>query len=267
MMLPYFYTGADTARVNVAIDLPGKDIKFEKVKGKLHAELNVLGIVYRPNAAVAARFSDTVKIDFEDKKEVDKFAEKFYHYENQFDVASGEYSFKLAVNSGGDAYAKMESPLKIDPYDGKMFMVSGLAMSNNFHKVADIEASMDAALLEGRAPLVALAYQFDPSGQNKFKASENVAVYLEVYDPKMTDEKPPGLMVQMKILDRAGAGAPKLDSGSVDANNFIKKGNPMVPVGLKVPLSGLPAGAYRLELTAMDTAGRAMVRSADFDIQ
>ena len=50
--------------------MPASDIKFDKVKGKFHAELNVLGIAYRPNANVAARFSDTVKLDFEDKKEV-----------------------------------------------------------------------------------------------------------------------------------------------------------------------------------------------------
>src|SRR6185369_9191678 len=158
MAVPYFYTSADTARVNVAIELPAKDIKFEKVKGKMHSEFNVLGIVYRQNANVAARFSDTVKLDFEDKKEIEKFAEKQYHYENQFDVSSGQYTLKVAFSSGGESFGKLETPLNIDPYDGQMFMVSALALSNNFHKVADVEANMDAALLEGRAPLVALAY-------------------------------------------------------------------------------------------------------------
>ena len=105
--------------------------------------------------------------------------------------------------------------MNIDPYDGKMFMVSSLALSSSFHKVADVEANMDAALLEGRAPLVALSFQFDPAGANKFKPTENVAVYLEVYDPKMLDEKPPGLVVQLKLLDRKG-GPPKIDSGNVD---------------------------------------------------
>jgi hypothetical protein len=267
MTIPYFYTSPDTARVNVAIEMPASDIKFEKVKGKLHAELNVLGIVYRPNANVAARFSDTVKIDFEDKKDVEKFAEKLYHYENQFDVASGQYTLKVAFSSGGESFGKLESPLNIDPYDGKMFMISGLALSTNFHKVADVEANMDAALLEGRAPLVALAYQFDPAGVYMFKPTQNVAIYFEVYDPKMQDEKPPGLQVQMKILDRKSAAAPKLDSGGVDVGNFIRKGNPVVPIGLKLPMNGLTAGAYRLEITAMDGAGRTFVRSTDFDVQ
>jgi hypothetical protein len=265
MTTPYFYTSADTARVSVAIDMPAADIKFDKVKGKLHAELNVLGIVYRPNANVAARFSDTVKIDFEDKKEVEKFAEKPYHYENQFDVASGQYTLKVAFSSGGESFGKLESPLNIDPYDGKMFMMSALALCSNFHKVADVEANMDAALLEGRAPLVAMNFQFDPAGANKFKTTENVAIYLEVYDPKLLDEKPPSLQVQLKVLDRKG-GPPKVDSGGVDVNNFIRKGNAVVPIGLKLPVNGLAPGAYRLEMTAMDSAGRTMVRSTDFDV-
>ncbi len=266
MTTPYFYTSADTARVNVAIDMPATDLKFDKVKGKLHAELNVLGIVYRPNANVAARFSDTVKLDFEDKKELDKFTAKPYHYENQFDVASGQYTLKVAFSSGGESFGKLETPLNIDPYDGNMFMVSSLALCSSFHKVADVEANMDAALLEGRAPLVALNFQFDPAGVNAFKPTDNVAIYLEVYDPKLLDEKPPALAVTLKVLDRKG-GPAKVDSGGVDVANFVHKGSPVVPIGLKLPVSGLTAGAYRLELTAMDGAGRSMVRSADFDVQ
>jgi hypothetical protein len=266
MTVPFFYTSPDTARVSVAIEMPASDLKFEKVKGKMHAELNVLGIAYRANANVAARFSDTVKLDFEDKKEVEKFAAKPYHYENQFDVASGQYTLKVAFTSGGESFGKLESPLNIDPYDGKMFMLSALALSTDFHKVAEVEATMDAALLEGRAPLVAGAYQFNPAGANKFKPAENVAIYFEVYDPKLLDEKPPGLSVQLKVLERKG-GVPKVDSGGVDVNNFIRKGNPVVPIGLKLPTNGLTAGAYRLEMTAMDSAGRSMLRSVDFDVQ
>jgi hypothetical protein len=39
------------------------------VKGKQHSELNILGIAYRKDGSVGARFSDTVKVDFETKRE------------------------------------------------------------------------------------------------------------------------------------------------------------------------------------------------------
>jgi len=270
MQAPFFYTSPDTARVNVAIEIPGADIKFDKVKGKLHAEMNVLGLIYRPNAEVAGRFSDTVKLDFEDKKEVEKFAEKPYHYENQFDVASGKYTLKVAFSSGGESFGKLEAPLNIDPYDGKQFMVSGVALSTNFHRVTDLEANMDTQLLEGRSLLIVPAnptpFQFPPSGSNKFKPTDNVGIYLEVYDPLLQDETPPKLQVDLKVVDRQ-SGAQKLDSGGVPVDNFVRKGSPVVAVGLKLPLQNLTAGAYRLEMTAADSAGRQMARSMDFDVQ
>ena len=181
-------------------------------------------------------------------------------------MASGQYTLKVAFSSGGESFGKLESPLNVDPYDGKMFMVSSLAICSSFHKVAEVEANMDAALLEGRSPLVAMNFQFDPAGANKFKTTDNVAVYLEVYDPKMLDEKPPGLQVQLKVTDRKG-GSPKVDSGGVDVNNFVRKGNPVVPIISALPTGNLPVGAYRLEVTVMRQTGEPVVRTVDFGIQ
>ena len=52
MALPYFYTSPNTARVNLAMEIPGNSVKFEKEKGKQHAEINVLGIAYKPDGSV-----------------------------------------------------------------------------------------------------------------------------------------------------------------------------------------------------------------------
>jgi len=270
MQAPFFYTSPDSARVNVAIEMPGSDIKFDKVKGKLHAEMNVLGLIYRPNAEVAGRFSDTVKLDFEDKKDVEQFAAKPYHYENQFDVASGKYTLKVLFSSGGESFGKLEAPLEVDPYDGKQFMISAVAFSTGFHRVTDLEANMDTQLLEGRSLLIVPAnptpFQFPPSGNTKFKATDNVGIYMEVYDPLLEGEKPPNLQVNLKVLDRQ-SGEEKMNSGGVPIDSFVRKGSPVVAVGLKLPIQSLTAGAYRLQMTAVDSAGRQMIRNNDFDIQ
>ena len=81
-------------------------IKFEKVHGKFHAELNVLAIAYRPDGSVAARFSDNKKIVVENKKEVQAFNERPYYYDGQFDIASGQYTLKAAFSSGGANFGK-----------------------------------------------------------------------------------------------------------------------------------------------------------------
>lgn len=266
MQAPFFYTSTDTARVDVAIEIPSASLKFEKVKGKFHAAMDVLGIAYRPNGDVAARFSDTVKFDLDDKKAVEQFAEKPLHYENQFDLASGKYTLKVAFTAGGDAFGKLETPLSIDPNDGKKFAMSGLALAREIHRISDLDTNMDSALLEGRAPLVAGSYQFTPTGAYSFKATENPTIYFEVYEPALTDEKPPQVGVQLLVTERA-SGKQETDSGVINIQNFIKPGNPVIAAGLKLPVGTLKPGSYTVGIKAMDSAGAAVVRSADFVVE
>jgi len=79
LQLPFFYASPNVARVNVAMEIPSQGFKFDKVKGKLHAEMNILGIAYRADNTVAAKFSDTLKFDYENKVEVEEFAKKPVH--------------------------------------------------------------------------------------------------------------------------------------------------------------------------------------------
>jgi hypothetical protein len=266
MQAPFFYTSPNTARVDVAIEIASESLKFEKVKGKLHSELNVLGIAYKPDGAIAARFSDTVKLDFENQKELAEFQKKPLHYENQFDVASGQYSFKVVFSSGGESFGKLEQPLVVDSNDGNQFGLSGLALSREVHKVSELETALDAELLEGRAPLVALGVQFTPTGTNRFKTTDPATMYAEIYEPLLVGANPPQVAVQLKLVDRK-TGEQKIDSGVVEVANFIRAGNPVIAVGLKLPVSALAAGSYRAELTALDSVGKSVVRSTDFEIE
>ena len=266
MQAPFFYTSPNTARVDVAIEIASESLKFEKVKGKLHSELNVLGIAYKPDGAIGARFSDTVNLDLENQKALTEFKQKPLHYENQFDVASGQYNFKVVFSSGGESFGKLEQPLVVDPNDGSQFGLSGLALSREVHKVSDLETALDAELLEGRAPLVALGLQFTPTGTNRFKTTDPATMYAEIYEPLLVGANPPQVAVQLKLVDRK-TGEQKIDSGVVEVANFIRAGNPVIAVGLKLPVSALAAGSYRAELTALDSAGKSVVRSTDFEIE
>jgi VWFA-related protein len=265
MRAPFFYTGTNTARVAVAIEIPSDSIKFEKVKGKMHAGVNVLGIAYKQDGTVAARFSDVVKLDFENQKEVQGFQEKPMHYENQFDVAVGSYNLKVVFDSGAASFGKLESPLVINAYDGNDFAVSAIAFSRVFGKVSDSDANLDSVLLEGRSPLVAGAYQFTPTGVSRFKAADRVGMYFELYDPALTGEQKPKVAVEIRILDGKTLDL-KQDSGNVLVDNFVHAGSPVVPTGLLLPIEKLPPGAYRVELKALDSTGSFAIRTADFEI-
>src|ERR1035437_642289 len=265
MRAPFFYTGPNTARVAVAIEIPSEAIKFEKVKGKMHAGVNVLGIAYKQDGSVAARFSDAVKLDFENQKDVQGFKEKPMHYENQFDVAVGVYNLKVVFDSGDASFGKLESPLVINAYEASDFAISGIAFSKVFNKVSDSDANLDSVLLEGRSPLVAGTFQFTPSGSSRFKAEEKIGIYFELYDPALAGETKPKVAVQIHILDGRTLEM-KEDTGNVLLDNFVKAGSPIVPAGLRMPLEKLAPGLYRLELKALDSTGAFAIRTADFEI-
>jgi VWFA-related protein len=265
MQAPYFYTSANVARVNLAMEIPADAVHFNKDKGKYNANLNVLGIAYRADGSVGARFSDTVNLNLE-KDEWKQFTQNPYRYENQFDATPGTYKLTVVLSAGGDAFGKFETPLQIDAYDGKHFSLGGVALTNNVQKLGDIPTSLDAALLEDRTPLVVHGLQIMPSGTNRFKRDENVIVYSEIYEPLLTSDNPPKIGLGYRIFDRASK-KEVMFTGVVTADAFIQKGNPVVPVGLKVNVKDLPPGAYCLVMQAVDAAGnKAPNRVVDFDV-
>jgi hypothetical protein len=67
----------------------------------------------------------------------------------------------------------------------------------------------------------------------------------------------------MRLLD-AQSDEERWNSGDVDLSALAKPGNRVIPVALKLPVAGLPAGTYHAELTVKDSAGGKAVRSISF---
>jgi hypothetical protein len=266
MEAPFFYTSPNTARVNLALEIPSDSLKFEKVKGKMHAEVNILGIAYKPDNAIAARFSDTVNLDFADQQEVENFAKAPFHYENQFEISSGNYVLKVVFSSGNQSFGKLEKQLVIDPYNGNQFALSGLALSNQARRAPEKDSGMGFVLLD-KTRLIAQGMEITPSGSNRFKATEAAAIYAEVYEPLLAGPKPPHVGIRVIVRDRK-SGEKKLDISVPNADSSIEKGSLVIRLGLQLPLKSLTPGSYELQLGAADSAGHASeFRSSDFEVE
>jgi VWFA-related protein len=265
LQAPYFYTAPETARVNLAMEIPADTFQFNKEKGKYHANLNVLGIAYRTDGTIGARFSDTVTVDLE-KDEWKEFTKLPYHYQNQFDATAGTYKLTLVLSGGGDAFGKFESPLTIDAYDGKHFTLSGVALTNAPQRLNDIPTGLDAVLLEDRTPLVVKGTQIVPSGSNRFKHTDTVVLYAEIYEPLLTSANPPLVAMAYRIFEKT-TNKQLFFTDILRADEFIQKGNPVIPIGMKVKVDDLKPGSYRLVMQAIDAAkNHAPDRTVDFAI-
>jgi hypothetical protein len=106
-----------------------------------------------------------------------------------------------------------------------------------------------------------------PSGSNRFKKSDKVALYAQVYDPGVANPSPPALRVAYQVVDQK-TGKPIFATGTIDASPFVEKGSPMVPLALVIPTDTFAPGAYRIELQAGEAGGASSpVRTVDFIVE
>ncbi|MGD1157757.1 MAG: VWA domain-containing protein [Terriglobia bacterium] len=263
---PYFYIAPGVARVNLALSIPGSSVDFEKQKGKFLSKVNVLGIAYREDGSVSARFSDTVKLDYE-KKEIKEFSKGSFDYQTTFNIAPGKYTLKLVLSAGGEKFGKYETPLLVDPFSGNEFTLGGPALSDKLVPVSELAVNMDEALLEERPPLVFKGMQVVPSPNNRFEKSAHLVFYVEVYDPVLRNPDVPRVGILYNIVDRKTSQS-VYSSNTILINELVQQGNPLVPLGLKLTIDQLQAGDYRLEVRGRDSAGNTSpVRSADFSVE
>ncbi|MGD1102123.1 MAG: VWA domain-containing protein [Terriglobia bacterium] len=262
---PYFYVRPGIARINLALSIPGSAIDFEKHRDNFQSQINVLGIAYREDGSVAARFSDTVDLDYEkdEKKEVTKTP---FDYQHSFKIAPGEYTFKLVLSAGGGKFGKYIVPLIVDPFSGKQFTLSGPAFGDRFVPSPLSSADIDQTLIEGSAPMVANGMQVVPSSNNHFKKDMQPVVYVEVYDPILRSSSP-----QMGILYNIVNRRTKqkvYSSNTLPINQYVHQGSPLVPVIFSLPMDKLPVGDYRMEIWGRDSAENVSpVLTGDFSIE
>jgi VWFA-related protein len=261
---PFFYTSPNEARVNVSMDVPSSSVQFSKEKGKYVADVNVLGIASAPDGSVAARFSDEVKLEME-KDVWKKFLESPMRYHNQFEIAPGTYNLTVVLSTGGQSFGRYQTPLQVDPYDGKGFSVSSIALSDNIEPAEGLGGALEADLLSDRTPLVVQNMEVIPAGSYRFKRTETVALYAQLYDPHLADPTPPSIDLDYNIVDLK-TGKPVLGGRNINTAPFLEKGSSMLPVGLKVPIDQLNPGSYRIDLQASDAAGhKTLIRSVAFE--
>jgi hypothetical protein len=253
MALPWFYTSPNVARVHLAAEIAPGAVRFENQKGKLHAEINLLGMASVPDGGVQARFSDTLKFDFDNEEQIRDWRNKPIHYEKEFRIAPGQYDFTLTSDLG-----KTTMPLVVDPWAGGELALSSIVLSREIHPAADLGLG---PLTGRRTALVAEGTQVVPSGSMQFRKAEAGWFYFEVYDAD-----PASLTVRIRVLDKS-SGQARWDSGLTRLPTPANGGRPSMPASSRLPFNMLTAGSYRLEIKASDSTGTMAVRTTNFDLE
>jgi hypothetical protein len=92
-----------------------------------------------------------------------------------------------------------------------------------------------------------------------------LALYVEVYEPQLTSSAAPSVQLQYEVINTK-TNLP-VASSAAPLTNFVKAGNPVIPVGLPIKTEGFEAGQYEVEVLASDSnGGRAPVQRATFTL-
>jgi hypothetical protein len=92
---------------------------------------------------------------------------------------------------------------------------------------------------------------------------------MELYEPLLVtgDPKtPPVVAFQLRVLD-GKTGEQKEDTGLLRVGLPAQKGNPTIPVAARIPTTSLTPGPYKVEIKAMDDAGKEFKRTTDIQIE
>ena len=300
----FFDTDAGKARAEIALQFPWDVLQRQWGSDWiLHASIGVLGMVYKTDGSLAARFSDFACCsgassvyaqgyggifidpnDTNDRNAFNNIGGIYYqllmkslslhdivnipaHYETQVELPPGRYNFR-AVLSDGEKFGRADAPLLIDSYDGKALALSSVMLCKRFRDahVAAVEAAA-ANFAPQYVALVSKGIQYRPTGDTAFKKGEPLIPYFEVYEPLLATQPETKVEAHLKLLD-AQTGQVIKDFPPVDAASYEQPGSTVIRIAREIPFEQLPKGAYRLEVQATDSGGRStVVRTANFAIE
>ena len=259
--VPFFYEPNGVARVNLALEIPSPVLEPTDRNGRLHAEMEVLGVAYVPSGEVSARFTHRMKFDFDTRRQFDDFLRRPLYFEHQFEVAPGDYQFRVVFRSAPDRFGAVEAPLAIEPFNAAQLGLSAIALSRNVQPISP-EAAKEAAE-EGQNPLIFRGNRITVSGSDVLSRTGSGEAFFEIYEPLMAGGGPVRLSMRVRVLD-AHTNQERWSSGDVDLSALAKPGDRAIPVAFRLPVASLPAGTWCAELTVQDSAGGKAARRINF---
>ncbi|MGA9040847.1 MAG: hypothetical protein WB421_09955 [Terriglobales bacterium] len=270
----FFYTNADPSRVDIALEFPWNSLKRGWNNVTLYATIGVLGMVYRKDGTLASRFSDLGccpsdrpefargSISYQTLPDFDVVSIPA-GYETQMDLPPGEYNLKVAL-SDGSKFGRVEMPLTVDSYDGKQLAISSVVLCKRFSDAASFAVEAVAVNLAPKLiPLISKGIRYTPAGDTRFKKGESLFAYFEVYEPFRAGQPSPTIQTRLKITN-IKTGELRVDTGL----RSEASGSAVIPIANQIAVDKLPAGSYRLEVQASDSAGESTVwRAAEFTVE
>jgi hypothetical protein len=251
--------------------------------------VHVLGMIYRTDRELSGQFTDTFACQMvttpmtQALKKIPGVTVTIpSRFNTQIELRPGDYELRVVV-SDGKHFGRARVPLRVDPLDAQGLTISDVALNSTLRDaswiVRDATSVTPGPIVP--SPLVSKStspttvpgvppgsenVQFLPVPDAQLPKNNPLSVYFEIYEP-LLETKNPAVFYQLRITDLK-TGSLVMNTGPMSASDWVLRGNAVIPIGLEIDAEKLPAGPYRLEAQASDSAGRQTGwRQADFVIE
>jgi len=253
----FFYESPKVARVLVAMRIDMEKMEFREKGGRMGTELNVMGIAYAGDGSTAARFSETLPVDF-DKDQEPEYRKGSVAYRNYFRLRPGKYRLKLAVSDESDNLGSMEQLLEVPPLPDHGFAGSSILIAEQISNLPDLIKKLQAQLLDENDPLIYAGVQIEPSVENRMPVNSSIPLIFRVYNlGKPSDLW--NLTGKAILRDERGKEYVLGPVPLKESMRLLSKSEAAVVCNLKFP--GPPPGKYRLTIETADSSETATLQT------
>jgi len=273
LQLTSFSGRSGASRINVSVEMPANLLKREWKANHLLLSVAVLGLVYDSDHALVARFSDTVcpppecdiwyegaipqnSVFIPQLRDAQRKWEDLAvptSYRTQLEVAPGDYKVEVVLTDG-EKFGRAEDSVRVNDYLKDSLGISGIALCKRYHRPSIDERGPTRA--PQNVPLMFDGQEFTPAGDLHFKRGEPLMAYLDIYNnsPSETATPAPKLYLEMKVWDTR-TGELKIGTGLRPVESGTPSRNSRIPIVSTLAIEKLPAGTYRIQAEASDSAG------------
>lgn len=267
------------ATVQIATGYELEARNWDALCSKDHPAIHVLGVVYKTDREVAARFGDSYACPFEGHTQshsagpagANDSTETWFnipsHFNTQVELRPGDYDVHVVV-SDGHKFGQTRVPLRVESIDNRSLAISDIAL--NGIRRDESWLLRDAAQVSPEpllpSPLISEHAQFILMPEARLRETNPLPLYFEIYEPLLANQNT-DVYFHLRITDLKD-GKLVMNAGPTSAAQNVTARSVVIPIALNVDTEKLESGNYSLEIQASDSAGRTTEwRMAKFEIQ
>jgi hypothetical protein len=246
----YFYDPPRLARVLVAARISMEKTAFRKKGGQLQTDLNVMGVAYAEDGSVAARFSQTLPVNFDQKQE-SEFRKAGLMCQNYFKLRPGKYRLKLSVSDDSNQVGSAEQFLEVPALPDGELASSSIVIIDQASRLPDQIGNLQTQLLDESNPLLYRGFEIEPSVENRLRTGSVIPLMYRLYNLSGPSDQW-DLTAKTRLLDENGK---EYALGPISLKKAISPlGTGEAVVALTLSFQEVLPGKYRLIIETTDPA-------------